>query len=141
MSERFVETYYSNVCRLKYAFSRRVDIMNQRSAKANYVPAKAVFCCLISPFYHILYSLSLVSPIFVIYLNNTFWTFIFCPLLTDCYFVDNQHVMNGFAKHGLLRCERRPFIVRKTAFYMVKDGLLQCRQPSSAVLTVFISAS
>ena len=109
MSERFVETYCGNVGRLEYAFSRRVDIMNQRSAKANYVPAKAVFCCLISPFYHILYSLSLVPPMFVIYFNNVFRAFIFCPSLTDCYFVDNQHVMNGFAIHGLLRCERWPF--------------------------------
>ncbi len=62
-------------------------------------------------------------PVFVICFNNAFRAFIFCPLLIDCYFVDNQHVAYGFAKHGFLRCERRPFIVRKTAFYMPKDGI------------------
>lgn len=38
---------------------------------------------------------------FVIYFNNVFRAFIFCLSLTDCYFVDNQYVTNGLAKHGL----------------------------------------
>ena len=78
---------------------------------------------------------------FVIYLNNAFQALIFRPTLTDCYFIDNQHVTNGLAKHGLLRRERWPFIVQKAVFYTVKGGILQNRQTPSAVLTVFASAS
>ena len=80
-------------------------------------------------------------PVFVIYLNNAFLAFIFCPLLTDCYFVDNQHVTDSLAKHGLLCRERWPFSVRKTAFYTTKGGISQTSRQSAVTLTVFASAS
>ena len=70
---------------------------------------KGCFLLLPFAFYRILYSLILSFPMFVIYLNNAFRVFIFCPLLTDCSFIDNQYVTNGLSIHVLFRCERPSF--------------------------------
>ena len=80
----------------------------------------------------LLYSLLLVPPMFVIYLNNAFRALIFHQLLTNCYFVDNQHVTNGIANTAfciaicrLLQCERRQITLQETAN---GGGVNRCRR-------------
>lgn len=62
-------------------------------------------------------------------------------LLSNCYLVDIQHVADGFAKGGLLRCERPSFVLQNMAFCTLKGGLLHSGCYSAAVLAVFVSAS
>lgn len=47
--------------------------------------------------------------------------------------LDNQYVTKRFAKDRLSCSKRWPFIIQKTAFCTVKDGLLQGMLPQGGI--------